>query len=980
MRAAIICVVALTLAGCSGDDAAAPDPDPSFCDLVAEGAECDDGNPCTLLDRCRAGVCAGGDLVTCDAPDACHLAGSCDPVTGACVNPARADGSSCDDGDLCTQLDACQSGVCVGASPVVCRRLDECRLTGVCDPSTGVCSHPLAPSGAPCSDGDACTTVDTCRAGVCVGAAPKDCGEADACGGAGVCIPSTGECVRELEPNGTPCDDDDRCSTVDTCRDGVCTGSVPLDCSTTNPCRIATGCAPDAGCLYVDQPLGAPCNDGDACTSADHCAAGVCTSTTSVTCVALDQCHDPGVCDPVSGCSNPPKSDGASCDDGDACTIVATCEGGACAASVTVQCPLSPSACLANGQCDAASGECFFPPMADGTGCNDQNTCTTADACVAGQCAGTRIPPAVQPCAEGVCFTAVTSTVGITFTSTATMMMGAGAAFLDYDGDGMLDIALGSEGLGVRIFRNLGGTFVDVSAAVGITALPPGDLFMGFAVADYDNDGDDDLYFVVHGANRLYRNDLGVFVDVTAAMGVGDPRWSTGAAFGDYDGDGDLDLYVGNYVQVPNFPSHGPFPNTLYRNDGATFTDVSVAAGVAGAGTTLSVSWTDFDGDGDADLFVCNDFGAFVEPNQLYRNDGGVFVEVSQAMNFDIGIFCMGIAASDYDGDLDLDYYFSNLGRNVLLRNDGTQFVDVTVPTGTALATDMCRAPLLTTSWGAGFQDFDQDGVEELYVSNGHIPAAGPIANAEDSPNSLLARGAPYRDISVSAGVDDRQVGRGVAFGDYDNDGDIDVLQANVVGDAILLRNDSPNTGGFLGVDLVGRSSNRDGFGARLEARTGAVTQVREANANYGYESSSHKRVHFGGVTVVDELVVRWPSGVPQTLFDVPGGMAVLMVEPAVTATITSAPPASPGQTITVVAELVNHTDAAVTVDYALQLRSGSTIASGDSGARVVAAQATVSVAATVVVPAGAVGAAAVVLTTSESQAITQIRRMVSIP
>lgn len=976
MRALGIAVSLLAVAAfaCSGDDEPPPDEGLEFCELVADGTECDDGDRCTLADACRSGVCVGGDLVTCNAPDACHLAGICDPATGVCDNPARRDGAECDDGDACTQVDECRAGVCTGMMPVVCRQLGACRVAGECDAATGLCSHPFADDDTLCDDGDPCTVEDSCQSGVCTAGGPRDCGAADACGGAGRCDETTGECTRDLEPDGTTCDDGDLCTIDDACRAGVCTGGGPRACVASNPCQVVTGCAPDTGCLVTNHADGAPCSDGDACTASDHCIAGVCSSTTSVTCSALDQCHDAGVCDPSTGCSHPPKPNGVPCLDGSLCTLTAACDAGVCTAVVTAECPPAPQVCLQNGVCNPSTGACEFAGQPDGTACNDANVCTGSDVCVAGACEGTLISTGVLPCEDGICFSTVTATVGIAFNTVGAMMMGAGAAFLDVDGDGLLDIALSSESVGVRIYLNQGATFVDATAALNVAPYAAPDHAMGLTAADYDNDGDTDLYVTALGPNRLYRNDGGVLVDVTATAGVGDARWSTAAAFGDYDGDGDLDLYVGNYVAAPNFPFHTPYPNALYRNDGdGTFTDVSAAMGVEGAGTTLAVTWTDFDGDRDLDLFVCNDFGAFVQPNQLYRNDGVGFTNISDVAGFDVGIFCMGIAAADYDGDLDLDYYFSNLGRNVFLENAANTFVDVTVPTGTALATDQCRAPLLTTSWGVGFVDFDNDGAQELYVSNGYVPAQGPIANALDSPNALFLLGAPSTDIAESAGVDDRQRGRGVAFGDYDNDGDIDVLQANVVGDALLYRNDSPAQGAHLALDVEGRLSNRDGFGARVEATFGATTRVREVNANFSYQSSSDPRVYFGAgsAVIADRVRLRWPSGVTQTLYDVPTGMTVAVTEPAVTATIASiAPnPVAPGQTLNVTIGFANASSNATTVAWVVDFATASA-----SGTIVVPGGGSASTVASVVVPAAASGAVDVTVTVTESGAVNQAR------
>ncbi len=267
-----------------------------------------------------------------------------------------------------------------------------------------------------------------------------------------------------------------------------------------------------------------------------------------------------------------------------------------------------------------------------------------------------------------------------------------------------------------------------------------------------------------------------------------------------------LDLYVGNYIAGFSWPFHAPDPNVLLHNVGdGEFTDVTLECVVAGAGTTLAVSWSDYDGDGDVDLWVGNDFGAEVQSNLLYRNDGlqpdgsWGFTEVAETLGAAAPIYCMGIAAGDFDRDLDLDYYFSNLGRNVLLRNDGPAgFVDVTDPTGTQNTFDPTSDPLVwATSWGIGFRDFDLDGWLDLYVSNGQV-ANVPISNGETTPNVLFHHDGPsltFTEIGGPAGVADQGLGRGAAFADFDNDGATDILQVDVDGRVLLFRNTTQDRG-----------------------------------------------------------------------------------------------------------------------------------------------------------------------------------------
>ncbi|MAG58780.1 MAG: hypothetical protein CMJ83_21030 [Planctomycetes bacterium] len=527
-------------------------------------------------------------------------------------------------------------------------------------------------------------------------------------------------------------------------------------------------------------------------------------------------------------------------------------------------------------------------------------------------------------------FTDVTSGAGIAWMHIEPgQMMGVGGAWLDYDQDGWLDLLFVGGMTDPALYRNLGnGTFADVTAQSGIAPPVIAEWHMSATIGDYDDDGDPDVYIGTQNFNVLYRNNgNGSFTDVTAQANVAGQEWTTGAAFGDYDGDGDLDLYVGNYVAVVNFPYHTPFPNRLHRNNGdGTFTDVTLETGTMGTGTTLAVSWTDFDDDGDVDLMVANDFGAFIEPNRLYRNDGPApgppgtwnFTEVSSALGSDIAIYCMGITAGDFDRDLDLDYYYSNLGRNVLLRNDGAAgFADVTTATGTENTYDPTTSnpQLFATSWGVGFHDFDLDGWLDLYVSNGHIPAAPMIANGTATPGVLFHNdGASntFSDVSIAAGVAHTGIGRGCFFGDYDNDGDVDIVQANIQGTITLFRNDSPNQGHYLKLKPRGRVSAADGHGTRVRVDCGAVSHIREVNQNYSFESSSEPAVNFGlgTETKIDRISARWPSGITHQVYELPVDGTGNLIEPVVNVGPTTNGPdvLAEGTTATWTLEIKNHT------------------------------------------------------------------------
>ena len=472
---------------------------------------------------------------------------------------------------------------------------------------------------------------------------------------------------------------------------------------------------------------------------------------------------------------------------------------------------------------------------------------------------------------------------------------GGGAAFLDMEGDGDLDLYWVNgatledpEGGGNALYRNDGSAgFTDVAPAVGATGRGWG---MGAVSADYDNDGDADLFVTCLQSDILYRNDIDAetpaFADATAEAGIHLPGWSTGAAFGDYDGDGDLDLYVSGYAEFSTDRVRplgtkwrgasvfvGPIglpaaPDALLRNDDGRFVDVTEAAGVGGVdpGYGLAVLFVDVDDDGDVDLFVANDS----TPNFLFRNDGGHFADASLEAGLAYGgrgraQAGMGAAWGDYDGDLQPDLLVTNFENdyNTLYRNEGGgRFVDVTVLVGLGVA---------AFSWvgfGASPGDFDNDGDLDLFVANGHvhpqIERAG-TGSAYAQPNQLYVNlgDGTFELLGPESGLaDDLRVSRGSLAGDYDNDGDLDLFVHNLNDRPSLLRNDWAR-GHWLGVVLTGTRSNRDAVGARLHVVAGGRVQVRDVLRGSSFLGSEDPRVHFGlgEVTVIDCLVVRWPSG-----------------------------------------------------------------------------------------------------------------------
>ena len=491
--------------------------------------------------------------------------------------------------------------------------------------------------------------------------------------------------------------------------------------------------------------------------------------------------------------------------------------------------------------------------------------------------------------------------------------VGSGTAFFDYDGDGLLDIYLvnGTDLPGShsptpptnQLYHNNGdGTFSDVTEQAGVGDT---DYGAGCAVADYDNDGDQDLYVTNFGANLLYRNNSdGTFTDVTDHAGVGDSRWSLGCAFADYDNDGFVDLYVANYIDF-DFETHTDCtqkgvatycppesfegsPDTLYRNNGdGTFTDVTTTTGIYNAdGKGMGVVFGDYDNDGNVDCYVGNDAGE----NFLYQNKGdGTFTNVGWMAGVEADENgnvqgTMGVDFGDYDNDGLLDLVAVNYQQqpNALYHNDnGNFFTDVSFVAGMAES-------LPYVGWGADFFDVDNDGDKDLLIANGHLQDT--VEQYDDTTtypqhNYLLINNGQERFVDVAmkaeSGLQSRRVSRGLATGDYDNDGDLDVLISNANDTPQLLRNDSGNQGNWVLIRTIGTRSNRAGIGARIKIQTGDLIQIDEVRSGSGYLSQNDLRLHFGiGVHEhIDAIEVRWPSGVVDIIRDVAPNQILTITE-----------------------------------------------------------------------------------------------------
>lgn len=510
-------------------------------------------------------------------------------------------------------------------------------------------------------------------------------------------------------------------------------------------------------------------------------------------------------------------------------------------------------------------------------------------------------------------FTEVSATAGINHFVFSPALIGGGCAFFDYDNDGWQDIYITGGLKRDKLYRNnRDGTFTECGIAAGLY----GDglyYTMGAVAGDIDRDGDRDIFITTWGdyndwatpvRNILYRNNgNGTFTDIAPQAGITHAVWSVSATMGDYNLDGYLDIYVGNYVdstafifhpvthQITGF-AHTGYADFLYLNNGnSTFTQVAPQFSVANEGTTLAATFTDYDNDQDADIYVANDFGAWVIPNRLYRNEYPLdsFSDVSAASGANAAIYGMGIAPGDFDEDGDLDYYVTNIGRKVLFRNNGNgTFTDVA---DTAGVTNTYTDSLFTTGWGTVFFDYDNDTWLDLFVSNGQIPAADIIATGPEDPNKLFKNNmnGTFTDISAFAGLSDSTLGRGCATGDYDNDGDLDLLVVcayrDTIGSAgthvLLYRNDMATGNHWLKVEVRGTVNNPDGFGTHVEVFAGGRKWLREIDGGSSHASQNSSIAHFGlgGYTAVDSIVVLWPGGSRFTLPNVPVDRLVTVLE-----------------------------------------------------------------------------------------------------
>lgn len=484
---------------------------------------------------------------------------------------------------------------------------------------------------------------------------------------------------------------------------------------------------------------------------------------------------------------------------------------------------------------------------------------------------------------------------------------GAGAAFLDYDQDGYIDLYVCSgtwnKGLSSgdkpdkmpenHLYRNRrDGTFEDITNKAGVG----GPWYsMGVTAGDYNNDGYPDLYVSNYGTNVLYKNNgNGTFTDVTkrAKVGGGENEFSVGAVWLDYDNDSFLDLYVGNYLNFDpdykyfyapdGFP--GPLaydaqPDILYHNNGdGTFEDVTKKMGFVDIdGRAMGVSAIDYNDDGFVDIYVANDHSM----NYLWENNGGKgFTDMGIPSGTAFGqsgesAVSMAVDFADYNGDGLTDIFVSDDKYCRLYENKGNGiFTDQSYTSGIAMPAGQF------VGWSSSFIDYNNDGLVDIYKANG---ALKHLYGQEDQVFENIADG-KFKDVSLEMGKFFMQklVGRGACFGDYDNDGDIDGYIINLNDHGAFLRNNKGNQNNWITLNLVGTTSNRDGIGSRVKVASGGKVQTAQKKSTTGYLSQNDPRMHFGLAKneIVDRIEIKWPSGKIQVLNNVKVNQILSVKEP----------------------------------------------------------------------------------------------------
>lgn len=496
-------------------------------------------------------------------------------------------------------------------------------------------------------------------------------------------------------------------------------------------------------------------------------------------------------------------------------------------------------------------------------------------------------------------FTEKAAAVGINHFHLSPGLIGAGLAVFDYNNDGWEDIWMtGGDKQDALYVNNGDGTFTENGFWAGLL-ITANYHTKGIVTGDINNDGWRDVFLVTRTESPnllLLNNGDGTFISIGSFAGLSDDvAWSGAATMADFDQNGWLDIYVGNYIEDSDFIydptgqtiigyAHTCQQNFLYLNNGdLTFTEWGSMAGAADEGCALATLATDFNLDGKVDLLVANDFGEWVLPNASLQNNGSDFLNNNQFNGMDKEMYGMGIASGDMDQDNDLDYYFTNIGSNALMENKKGHFEDIANVAGVE---DEKAGDNLTVGWGAAFVDVDNDTDLDLFVANGFIPTLAFNQTSVENPDRLfLNKTVPdgetkqFEEVADISGLGDKGLARGMAHGDFDRDGDQDLVVLPTSGTAgpqdvdkaLFYENETVNDNNWLDVKLEGTISNRDAFGAKMRVVVEDKKWMHEITSGSSHASQNTSIAHLGlgESDKVDNLIIEWPMGGKQILTNV---------------------------------------------------------------------------------------------------------------